>query len=131
MDKNERINKIANMIKNPSAGGNIMAPTQIKVGVGMNYFLFDVGKDSIGRLESHIDSLGNPGFTFTSTASELRTGEKLFMTTKLSDITFGNGMSVNPKAQFLPPNIVNFYMPMLPSIGQTTYNVMFASVLGL
>lgn len=114
----DRIKKLSSTIDDPMSNvdGFQLKYTQTKLGAGINYVLLDSKRDGTAVVESHVDGKGDPGFTFGSDMSELRTGPKLHVTTELKDIRFGNDKTVNPLAQFLPPNIVNFYQPMVPDL---------------
>lgn len=131
IDRTERINQIMSLAKNPlnGLGAYTLEATQYKLGRGYDYILFDAAKDGMSSISTNVQGLGNPGFRFSSLGSEFRTGKELFVQTPLDKITFGDGMSPNPKSQFLPPNIVNFYPPMIPSMGDTASLAMISGAL--
>lgn len=118
MTRAERIRKLSQSVSDPLGDPDHyqMNDTQVKVGKHRQYILFENGKDGGGRVESNVVGKNNPGFSFDSKGSQLRTGPTLHITTQLQDIRFGNDKAMNPLTQLLPPNIVNFYQPMVPYV---------------
>lgn len=115
----ERVNKLAASLSNPFIGSNFqIAENDTKLGRTFNYIHLHPSANDKAKLESNIEGAGNPGFTFSSNGSELRTGPQLKVGTSLPDVVWGNGLSINPLLERLPPNIVNHYPVMIPNLGE-------------
>jgi len=80
-----------------------------KIGIGSQNVWF--GKESVG---SNIPDPANPGFTFDAKAgSDLRAGgQQLRTDTKLPRTLFKDKI-FNPRAEYVPQNLVNHYPTML------------------
>lgn len=127
----ERIANLEAFLSSPlgDVKDGMLKETQTKVGRGLNYLLFDPGPDGNSTVKTHVEGANNPGFTFNSRTSEIRPGEILTIQTKMSNLVFSDGMAFNPKAKFLPPNLVNFYPPMIPSLGDVGINAILTGIM--
>lgn len=90
---------------------------QTKLGRDLNYILFDPKENGRSKVDVVVQGDNNPGMTLGSDGSQLRVGPTLNVTTRLSNVTWGDGKAVNPLFEFLPPNIVNYYPTMIPDLG--------------
>lgn len=116
MSRQERLQRLAQKLDNPlrNKENYELRYSHTKLGEGQRYIVLESKNDGKAELTSNVPGMQNPGFTFATEGSQLRTGPSLHVTTKLKDIRFGDDKTVNPLSQWLPPNIVNFYQPMVP-----------------
>jgi len=101
-DRSERVKKLTDKSTRPaSADWTIDA---VKVGQGSKNLVFtDDG------LESNIPLPSNPGVEFNPGGATIRTGGRTLDTDAPIDRTSFDGMIFNPRAKFMPPNLVDYY----------------------
>jgi hypothetical protein len=125
---NERIMAVKASIGHPFLGDTgSLDPLDVKLGVGMSQLVFSPRANGQGSVSLSIPSSGKPGFRFGSDSGHINTGKSLKLSPRLSSIVWGNGMTLNPLFEILPPNIVNYYPIMVPDLGDIAD---IASVIG-